>query len=805
MNLRSASVAGFGGGASGSNGAAGSANANATVQPVAVPPGVVPTFTAHATDLAALLAFDQKSVPDATVPIIITKCCRRLFETGLSTEGIFRVPGNSNRLAKAENEFNLGKGAQVDFKKMGISVEDAASLLKKFLRESLNDTLFPSAMQNEFAGLGQLGDMASRNAAFLKLWSKLPQINRAVLAEVLELLVNVAANSFLNLMNTDNLGTVFGGMADIPMKGGKWILVYLLEEYEQLFGAPSCLNSSGPVIRRKLVNHNKSIFCLGLVNNTHVISADGQGTLNVWKTDDYSLVKKMTCDTNTYVSQVFVNIESAQIQQFWTLFPHYIRIWDLSTSILAPNTKKLEECPSHTIQLPNACFAALVGETMWISGDKVVVIDAITHGIVKELPEYQLAVAGSPVPVLGYACNYIWIWSGKTVHVWNTETYTKVREITIDGFSAPKSSKIFGHENKVWMSTDNGSFIIIDVDGFEIKQVVTGHSAAVYHIQTVGSLTWSCSWDTTIVWWKSSPTVEVVYKMPNRHSDAISYLLPVWREELNGWDVWSASWDRSCQVTFVPASYAENIPAQTPQSATNGIDKVAGARAVSATSLLAAANAPPLHTQSSPSLAAPARPTSPTPSNTNPPTGNFIPAGPSGASSPLNAPLAPSNGGWGRPQPPTALLNAGGGFQFAFATTSPATGFGSAAAPSSTAQTTNSAPLIPSGLPPAVPLTISPSNSFESLSLAQMEGQVKELEAKLAQMALMHDRELDGRMAVWSNPPDAKSASELKNFIKAANEAEVEVQLKIEELRLRIRGELHAQRYSLIFSRLSGN
>ena len=748
------------------------------MQPAVVPPGVVPAFTNHATDLAALLAFDQQSVPSAEVPLIVTKCCTRLYDQGLATEGIFRVPGNSNRLTKCENEFNLGRGASVDFRKMGVSVEDAASLLKKFLRESLNDTLFPASMQNEFAALGAIQEMPARNAAFLRLWDRLPAINRAVLSHVLDLLVNVAANSALNLMNFDNLGTVFGGMADIPMRGGKWILVYLLEEYEALFGMTKCKEATSLVFRRKIINHNKSIFCLASVENKYVISADGQGAVSVWNSHDFSIIKKMTCDAPTYVPQLFVNIDSAQIQQFWTLFPHYIRIWDIST-ILAPNTKKLDESPSHTIQLRNACFAALVGETMWISGDKVVVVDAITHTVTKELPEYESAVPGSPVPVLGYALGYIWIWSGKTLHVWQPETYTKVREITIDGFSAPKSCKIFASDNNVWLTTDNGSFIVVDVDRFEIRQIVTGHSAAVYDIEQVGELAWSCSWDKTICWWKTSPTVELLYRMPNKHTDAVSYLLPVWREELNGWDVWSASWDRSCQVTFVPKNYASNIPAaedasrsptssaspsigSTPAGTPVGTPNLGHVRAVSAAALLPSGSPAGIgnnatHHTPTPTLLTAALPNA----------GSVSPVSP------------------GRPTSPQ-------GFQSAFAPGTPHSIGG--APPTATAGWGR---VQAAGARSASPIV------FEPLTLSQMETQVRELEVKLAQLSLANDRELDTRMGQWTNPADPSAAAELKNFIKTSNEAEVEIQLKIEELRLRIRGELHAHRYALINARLA--
>jgi len=754
------------------------------VQPVAIPPGVVGTFTSHNTDLAALLAFDQKSVPSATVPIIVSKCCNRLFEMGLSTEGIFRVPGNSNRLMKCENEFNLGNGASVDFKRMGITVEDAASLLKKFLRESLNDTLFPIAMAQEFEYIRH-AEGAERNARFLRAWDRLPQINRAVLSEVLELLMNVAANSFLNLMNVDNLGTVFGGMADIPMQGGKWILVYLLEEYDNLFGAPTLIQSTAPAIRRKLINHTRSIFCLGYINNKYIVSCDGHVAVNIWDAENFSLVKKMTSEMRCYVPQVFVQIESAQIHQLWMMFPDAIRVWD-TTTILNPNMKKFEEAPSHTIPISNACASSQVGETMWIAGDKVQVVDAITHAILKEIPEYTISAAGSaPVHVLGYASGLIWIWHGKVLHVWHPESYMKVREITIEGFTSPKTSQIFASDGNVWLSTDTGSFLVVDVTTFEIKQVAKGHSAAVYHIEKVGPLAWSCSWDTTICWWRTTPTVELLYKMPNRHSDAVSYLLPVWREHLNGWDVWSASWDRSCQVTFVPASYADHV-SSLPGAAALSIEANGNTSLPSSSSSVGSSWTP--STATSPATASPAT-VSPASASPVLPLGN------------LQHTLS------------TPIINATGSAAAVRPTSPPPTVWG--AKPQGGASPLTMPPplaTLPTSTLPAPGKTSKPKTprksnpiQFEPLTLAQMEAQLKEAETKLATLSLTNDRELDNRLGVWTNPPTQAAAQELKTWIKQANEAEAELQLKMEELRLRIRAEFHAQRYGLIYARLAGS
>jgi hypothetical protein len=469
------------------------------------------------------------------------------------------------------------------------------------------------------------------------------------------------------------------------------------------------------------------------------------------------------------------------------MFPDAIRIWDAS-SILNPNLKKFDDNPANVINIPNACVCVQVGENIWVASEKVVVLDAITHQILKELPEYQTEGNGQPLHVMGYAAGYIWIWRGKTLHVWQPETYTKVREIIIEGYTSPKTCQIFHADGLVWLSTDNGAFLIVDVSKFEVKSVVQGHSAAVYHIERVGDLIWSCSWDTTICWWRTTPTsstVELVAKMPNRHSDAVSYLLPIWREHLNGWDVWSASWDRSCQVTFVPASYAQHLPAPDSISSVDSSSAMISSSSVplaGVSNLQPSSSAPLIHTLPPATLLTPPQtPPMPRPSS---PTG--LPT-----AAPLSIPTGIGAGianAWGRtPTNATPLL---------------------AQPPLAMNNTPVLAQLPPLGAVPPNPTGLGAHSSTPpptaQVSLPQLEAQLKDLEAKLSSLSLHNDRELDNRLGGWTNPPSAGSASELRQFIKQANEQEVELQLQLEEVRLRIRGELHAQRYALIYARLAG-
>lgn len=50
--------------------------------------------------------------------------------------GLFRVPGSTVTLDMWQNDFNQGRGYQIDFLQCEAPPEDVASLLKKFLRDS---------------------------------------------------------------------------------------------------------------------------------------------------------------------------------------------------------------------------------------------------------------------------------------------------------------------------------------------------------------------------------------------------------------------------------------------------------------------------------------------------------------------------------------------------------------------------------------------------------------------------------------------------------------------------------------------
>lgn len=678
----------------------------------------------------------------------------------MTTEGIFRVPGNSLRMAKVEQEFNQGRGRLVDFKKLKVTVEDASSLLKKFLRESLDQPLFPTSMQNEFHSLENVSEPSLKNAKFLELFEMLPPINKAVVKELLKILVQVNSNCYSNLMDTSNISTVFGAMASIPMKDGKAILAYMIEEYSELFETSQCLNSHEPVFRRKLINHMRSIFFLAYIKDKYIISADSHGLVNLWDSNTFKLVKSIGSDRRCYTSQSLIEVESSNIYQLWTFFPESIRVWDLD-SILNPNVSKFEDSATNSIPVVNSCACAQVGRDVWIAGQNVQVWDVIAKHMHREIEEYHDVMINS----IGYVAGYVWIWRDNVIHLWDPHSFVKIHEIIIENFVCPKTTKYFQIDGNVWITTEGGSILVIELKTFQIiSTLVKHHTSVIYDLVKIGPLVWSCSWDTFIIWWEHNPP-KFVCSMPNDHKDAISCIVPVWREQLNGWDVWTSSWDRSIQVNFIPSTYYEDYINSNKDNLVNNDQQ-----------------------KSEKDLQYPKQ--------TNDPrwTSASRPKIPDGSRNLLNSTSRPKIPLDPRPLPTPNDKNS------ASKTFSPA--------PSpKTLRTTSSLPPSPPSSPPHVrPLSQQPqSKNFEDdrfKNISHLQSQIISLQNQIFTLNIENDKNLDEKILNFKNQ---KSNEELLNWIKEAHKKEYDLQIQIEDVQLKVLDEIQSMRYSKVYESVGKN
>ena len=83
------------------------------------------------------------------IPTVIRKCCEYISQQGVSTEGLFRIPGPKGKLDLAIYKCNFG--CDIDIDAIG-GIHSACSILKQYFRE-LPDTIFPEALHNSITEL----------------------------------------------------------------------------------------------------------------------------------------------------------------------------------------------------------------------------------------------------------------------------------------------------------------------------------------------------------------------------------------------------------------------------------------------------------------------------------------------------------------------------------------------------------------------------------------------------------------------------------------------------------------------------
>ncbi|ELP83685.1 Rho GTPase-activating protein, putative [Entamoeba invadens IP1] len=136
--------------------------------------------------------------------------CLEYFNThsaALSTEGLFRVPGNIAIVNEIKKMYNMGQ--TVDLNKY--DVHTVGSVFKVFFRE-LPDSLVTQENTDLFLVFIEL-DKIDKNQTLKKmqnLLGELPPVYFQVLKALIEFLVKVAARSENNKMDSKNLSLIFG-------------------------------------------------------------------------------------------------------------------------------------------------------------------------------------------------------------------------------------------------------------------------------------------------------------------------------------------------------------------------------------------------------------------------------------------------------------------------------------------------------------------------------------------------------------------------------------------------------------------
>mmetsp|Transcript_24571 Transcript_24571/g.24811 ORF Transcript_24571/g.24811 Transcript_24571/m.24811 type:complete len:500 (-) Transcript_24571:130-1629(-) len=161
--------------------------------------------------------FGRDLVEFDAIPDIVTKSISFLQAHGLLTEGIFRVPGDDDRVRELRQEFDQGHDVNLMLCESDEEVADAvqcfpqdvASLLKLFFR-SLPQPLIPSTCFHDLLDASTTPVKEFNSTVSTILHSSLyPAVNKSCLQILLGLLVQVSQISDINRMSADNLAVVF--------------------------------------------------------------------------------------------------------------------------------------------------------------------------------------------------------------------------------------------------------------------------------------------------------------------------------------------------------------------------------------------------------------------------------------------------------------------------------------------------------------------------------------------------------------------------------------------------------------------
>uniref|UniRef100_A0A8C7PGP7 Rho-GAP domain-containing protein n=1 Tax=Oncorhynchus mykiss TaxID=8022 RepID=A0A8C7PGP7_ONCMY len=178
------------------------------------------------------------------VPLLVQQCVCFIHQHGLTEEGLFRMPGQTNHVRELQDAFNCGEKPLFD---SNTDVHTVASLLKLYLRE-LPEPVVPFNKYTEFLSTVQLlaKDQEEGILELGRQLKSLPQVNYNLLRYVCRFLDEVQSHSSQNKMSVQNLATVFGPnifrpkMEDpqIMMEGSSQVqhlMTVLISEHSRLY------------------------------------------------------------------------------------------------------------------------------------------------------------------------------------------------------------------------------------------------------------------------------------------------------------------------------------------------------------------------------------------------------------------------------------------------------------------------------------------------------------------------------------------------------------------------------------------
>nr|XP_029496876.1 rho GTPase-activating protein 22-like [Oncorhynchus nerka] len=178
------------------------------------------------------------------VPLLVHQCVCFIHQHGLTEEGLFRIPGQTNHVQELQDAFDCGEKPLFD---SNTDVHTVASLLKLYLRE-LPEPVVPFNKYTEFLFTAQLLTKDKEEGIFElgRQVRTLPQVNYNLLKYICRFLDEVQSHSSQNKMSVQNLAAVFGSNilrpkmedAQTMMEGSSQVqhlMTILISEHSRLY------------------------------------------------------------------------------------------------------------------------------------------------------------------------------------------------------------------------------------------------------------------------------------------------------------------------------------------------------------------------------------------------------------------------------------------------------------------------------------------------------------------------------------------------------------------------------------------
>nr|XP_019838787.1 PREDICTED: rho GTPase-activating protein 5 [Bos indicus] len=140
------------------------------------------------------------------IPLFVEKCVEFIEDTGLCTEGLYRVSGNKTDQDNIQKQFD--QDHNISLVSMEVTVNAVAGALKAFFAD-LPDPLIPYSLHPELLEAAKILDKAERLHALKEIVKKFHPVNYDVFRYIITHLNRVSQHNKVNLMTADNLSICF--------------------------------------------------------------------------------------------------------------------------------------------------------------------------------------------------------------------------------------------------------------------------------------------------------------------------------------------------------------------------------------------------------------------------------------------------------------------------------------------------------------------------------------------------------------------------------------------------------------------